>query len=98
MRAAYFIKFLMDIDVQMTMMKTEITNTIKSIQIIHVFVLFLKNTICMTAGKMKVVSTSVKFPIKLTIVEKEGTRTATRTIRQISTTLRIMIFFDLMKS
>ena len=80
------------------MITTEITIVIISIHIIQLFVLLRKKTICITAGKMKVVSTSVKFPIRARMAWKEGTNSATTDMAQISTIRRTMILLVLMKS
>ena len=49
---------------QIIMIITEIISVAKSRPIIVLLTRFLKKTICITAGKIKVVNTSVKLPIR----------------------------------
>ena len=78
-------------------MTTDKTSCPKSKYIIVWLVLFLKNTICMTAGNVNVVSTSVKFPISPTTVPNAGISSAISDIRHTSTVRSRIYFGVLMK-
>lgn len=76
---------------------TDTISVAMSRPMIVALVLFRKNTICMTAGKMKVVSTSVKLPISDRMSAKDGIKQATTPISTISTVRRMRYFLEEMK-